>query len=39
VFDVAPGGSGLTLTELQPGVRLEEVRAKTGCEFKVALPS
>jgi 3-oxoacid CoA-transferase len=36
VFDVAPGG-GLTLRELQPGATLDEVRAKTGCEFKVAL--
>ena len=39
VFDVAAGGGGLTLKELQPGVTLEDVRAKTGCEFKVALPS
>ena len=36
VFDVATGG-GLTLKELHPGVTLEEVRAKTGCDFKVAL--
>ena len=36
VFDVAPGG-GLTLKELHPGASLEDVRAKTGCEFKVAL--
>ncbi len=36
VFDVAAGGGGLTLRELHPGVSLEEVRAKTGCEFKVA---
>ncbi len=36
VFEVAPGG-GLTLRELQPGVRLEDVRAKTGCDYKVAL--
>ena len=36
VFDVVPGG-GLTLTELHPGVSLEDVRAKTACEFKVAL--
>ena len=39
VFDVAPGGGGLTLTELHPGVSLEDVRAKTGCDFKVALSS
>ena len=37
VFDVAAGGGGLTLKELHPGVSLEDVRAKTGCEFKVAL--
>jgi len=37
VFEVAAGGGGLTLKELHPGVTLEEVRAKTGCEFKVAL--
>ena len=36
VFDVAPGG-GLTLKELHPGVTLEQVRAKTGCNFQVAL--
>ncbi len=39
VFDVSPGGDGLVLKELHPGVTLEQVRAKTGCEFKVALPS
>ena len=36
VFEVAQGG-GLTLKELHPGVSLEDVRAKTGCEFKVAM--
>ena len=36
VFDVEPG-RGLTLTELQPGVTVEEVRAKTGCDFNVAV--
>jgi 3-oxoacid CoA-transferase len=36
VFDVEPG-QGLVLTELQPGVTVEDVRAKTGCDFKVAL--
>lgn len=36
VFDVAPG-QGLVLTELQPGVTVEEVRAKTGCDFEVAV--
>lgn len=32
VFDVIPG-KGLALKELFPGTTLEEVRAKTGCEF------
>lgn len=36
VFDVEPG-QGLVLTELHPGVTVEEVRAKTGCDFKVAV--
>ena len=36
VFDVEPE-RGLTLTELHPGVTLEEVRAKTGCDFRVAM--
>ena len=36
VFDVEPG-QGLTLTELHPGVTVEEVRAKTGCDFNVAI--
>ncbi|MEO8142914.1 MAG: 3-oxoacid CoA-transferase [Betaproteobacteria bacterium] len=36
VFEVARGG-GLTLKELHPGASLDDVRAKTGCEFKVAL--
>jgi 3-oxoacid CoA-transferase len=36
VFDVEPG-HGLTLTELHPGVAVEDVRATTGCEFQVAL--
>jgi 3-oxoacid CoA-transferase len=31
--------SGLALTELHPGVTLEEVRAKTACDFRVALAS
>ena len=26
----------MTLTELAPGVTLEEVKEKTGCDFKVA---
>jgi 3-oxoacid CoA-transferase len=36
VFDVKPTG-GLVLSELHPGVSLDEVRAKTGCPFEVAL--
>jgi 3-oxoacid CoA-transferase len=36
VFEVLPG-SGLELKELHPGVTLEQVRAKTECEFTVAL--
>ena len=36
VFEVEPG-KGLVLTELHPDVTLEDVRAKTGCEFRVAL--
>jgi 3-oxoacid CoA-transferase subunit B len=30
------GGSGLTLTELAPGVTLEEIKAKTQADFKTA---
>lgn len=36
VFAVKPGG-GLRLTELHPGVTLDEVKAKTGAPFEVAL--
>ena len=36
VFQVEPG-AGLVLTELHEGVTLEQVRAKTGCDFRVAL--
>jgi 3-oxoacid CoA-transferase len=36
VFEVKPGG-GLVLTELHPGVTLDDVRAKTGAPFEVAL--
>ena len=36
VFDVVPG-AGLTLIELHPGVSLDEVRAKTGCDFRVEM--
>jgi 3-oxoacid CoA-transferase len=35
VFDVEP--AGLMLTELHPGVTVDDVRAKTGCDFSVAL--
>jgi len=38
VFEVKPEG-GLLLTELHPGVTLDDVRAKTGCPFAVARPS
>ncbi|HUP28697.1 MAG TPA: 3-oxoacid CoA-transferase subunit B [Usitatibacter sp.] len=36
VFEVEPG-KGLVLTELNPGVTLEDVKAKTAAEFRVAL--
>jgi 3-oxoacid CoA-transferase len=36
VFDVDPE-HGLTLTELHPGVTVADVRAKTGCDFTVAV--
>ena len=36
VFAVEAGG-GLVLSELHPGVSVEEVRARTGCGFRVAL--
>jgi len=36
VFDVV-SGKGLLLTELHPGVTVDEVRAKTGADFSVAL--
>jgi len=38
VFEVVPG-QGLVLKEMHPGVKLEDVRAKTACEFRVALSS
>ena len=37
VFDVLPHGEGLVLRELHDGVTLEDVKAKTGCAFQVAL--
>src|ERR1700760_3976208 len=36
VFEVEPE-HGITLTELHPGVTIADVRAKTGCDFKVAV--
>ena len=36
VFEVKPGG-GLVLTELHPGATIEDIRAKTGAPFEVAL--
>jgi 3-oxoacid CoA-transferase len=36
VFDVEPE-RGLTLIELHPGVSVADVRAKTGCDFNVAV--
>jgi len=36
VFDVV-AERGLVLTELHPGVTVDEVRAKTAVDFKVAL--
>ena len=37
VFDVLPQRKGLVLSELHAGVTLDDVRAKTGCAFQVAL--
>ena len=37
VFEVKPNGEGLVLRELHEGVTLEDVKAKTGCAFEVAL--
>jgi len=36
VFEVDRVKGGLTLTELAPGVDIEEVRSKTGAKFAVA---
>ncbi|WP_430423265.1 3-oxoacid CoA-transferase subunit B [Phenylobacterium sp.] len=36
VFDVSRGKSPLTLLELAPGVTVDEIKAKTGAEFRVA---
>ncbi len=36
VFDVKPGGAGLELQEMAPGVTLEEITAKTEASFTVS---
>lgn len=36
VFDVLPQGEGLLLVETAPGVGVEEIRHRTGCDFTVA---
>lgn len=36
MFEVDRVNGGLTLTELAPGVELEEVRQKTDAKFEVA---
>jgi 3-oxoacid CoA-transferase subunit B len=38
VFDISRGKRPLTLTELAPGVTLDEVKAKTEAAFEVSLP-
>ena len=36
VFDCdKKGGTGLTLIEIAPGITVDDVRAATGCHFKV----
>ncbi|HEY2049526.1 MAG TPA: 3-oxoacid CoA-transferase subunit B [Caulobacteraceae bacterium] len=37
VFDIDRKGGGVTLREVAPGVTVEEIKAKTGAPFKVAL--
>jgi 3-oxoacid CoA-transferase len=37
VFEVKPNNGGLVLIELHPGVTLDDIRAKTGAPFVVAL--
>ncbi len=39
VFEVKPDGSGLVLTELAPGVTVEEVAALTEAAYEVRLPA
>jgi 3-oxoacid CoA-transferase len=36
VFEVDKAKGGLTLVELNPGVTLDDVKAKTGCAFAVS---
>lgn len=36
VFEIDREGGKMTLTELAPGVSLEEVRSKTGADYEVA---
>lgn len=36
VFEMHPDGSGMTLTEIAPGVELEGLRAATAAEFDVS---
>ncbi len=38
VFEIDRKAGGLTLTELAPGVTLDDIRAKTEAPFEVALP-
>jgi len=38
VFDLDPGGRGLTLIELAPGVELLDLQAITAAPFSVKLP-
>jgi 3-oxoacid CoA-transferase len=39
VFDCDKvGGTGLTLIEIAPGITVDDVRAATACDFKVADP-
>ena len=36
VFTIDRKGSGMTLIELAPGVTLDDIKAKTGANYKVA---